>query len=299
MALHLEKETSDALKEEASRRDAAFEPTPELVECARRYRIADSHCHIYPSKIAVKASAAVGVFYDIPMYAGSGDADTLLANGSAIGVERYVVCSVATTLPQVDSINRFIAGQCTEHPEFIGLGAWHEDVEDVDALLDSCEELGLAGIKVHPDFQKVGLDDPRLLRLVAALDERGMHILIHMGDVRYDYSSPAKLAAILEKRPTLKVDAAHYGGFSEWDESMRVLAGSPAYYDVSSSQMFLTPEERLQLVETFGIDKLMFGVDFPMWNHAAEFARCMEIDLSEAEREALFYGNFARFYGVD
>ena len=298
MALSLTREGSEQLKEEASRREAAFEPTPELLARARDYRIADSHCHIYPSKIAVKASAAVGVFYDIPMYAGSGDSETLLKNGSLIGVERYIVCSVATKLEQVDSINRFIAYECAQHPEFIGLGAWHEDVPDVDALLDSVAELGLKGIKVHPDFQRVGLDDPSLRRLIAAIDERGMRILIHMGDVRYDYSTPAKLAAILERHDTLKVDAAHYGGFSVWDESMRVLAGSPAYYDVSSSQMFLTSEERATLVEAFGIDKLMFGVDFPMWNHAAEFARCMEIDLTEEERQALFYGNFARFYDV-
>ena len=276
--------------------DDTLELTPELAEAASRSRIADCHCHIYPSKIAEKASDAVGVFYELPMYAKVGDADTLVANGSQIGVERYLVCSVATTLPQVESIGKFIASECAKHPEFIGLGAWHEDVEDVDALLDTVAERGLLGIKVHPDFQKVSLDDPSMLKLIAAIDERGMRLMLHMGDPRYEFSAPEKLARILERYDTLKVDAAHFGGWGEWDNAVSVLAGSPAYCDLSSSLGFLEPEDTLALIEAYGADKIMFGVDFPMWNHVAEFSRVMALGLDDATLQDIFYNNFARFY---
>lgn len=276
--------------------DDTLDLTPELAEAASRFRIADCHCHIYPSKIAAKASDAVGVFYELPMYAKVGDADTLVANGSQIGVERYLVCSVATTLPQVDSIGRFIQAECAAHPEFIGLGAWHEDVEDVDALLDTVAERGLLGIKIHPDFQKVSLDDPRMLKLFAAIAERGMRIMIHMGDPRYEFSAPAKLARVLERYDTLKVDAAHFGGWGEWDNAVPALAGSPAYYDLSSSLGFLEPEDTLALIDAYGADKIMFGVDFPMWNHVAEFSRVLALGLDDATLQDIFYNNFARFY---
>lgn len=278
------------------RLDDTFEMTPELVEASKRFRIADCHSHIYPSKIAGKASDAVGIFYELPMFAKVGDSDSLIANGSQINVERYLVCSVATTLPQVDSIGRFIQSECEKHPEFVGLGAWHEDVEDVEALLDTVTERGLVGIKIHPDFQKVSVDDPRMIKLFAALAERGMPVMVHMGDPRYDFSSPKKLARILERYDTLKVDAAHFGGWGEWENAVEVLAGSPAYYDVSSSLAFLGPEDALKLIEAYGSDKIMFGVDFPMWNHVAEFSRMMAIDLDDDTMQDILYNNFARFY---
>ena len=276
----------------------AFELTEELEDEARSFKIADAHCHIYPAKIAVKAARAVGAFYDQPMNSISGDAETLIEHGGRIGCSRYLVCSVATSLSQVDSINRFIARECTEHPQFVGLGAWHEDVSDLDALLDQIEYLGLKGVKVHPDFQKVAIDDPRLVSLYSALSERGLCILMHMGDARYDYSAPSKLARILERFDKLKIDAAHLGGWQRWDEAYSCLKGSQAYYDISSSAAVIGVERAAEIAHGYGADKLMFGSDFPMWNHAAEFARTMQLGFERSELEGVFYGNFSKFYGL-
>ena len=274
-----------------------YEITDEVREKASELRIADSHCHIYPAKIAVKATAAVGSFYEIDMHADAGDSETLIANGSVIGVERYIVCSVATKLEQVDSIDRFIAAECAAHPEFVGLGAWHEDIEDNEALLDRTQELGLVGIKIHPDFQKVDIDDPRLMPLYAGLEERGMPILIHMGDNRYEFSAPEKLARVLERYDRLKVDAAHFGGWQSWRRAYSCLRGSNAYFDTSSSLPFIEPEEAAEMVRGYGIDKMMFGVDFPMWNHSAEFARFLALGLTDEEMAPICYDNCATLYG--
>ena len=73
----------------------------------KKYRIIDAHCHIYPQKIAAKAVVAIGNFYDIPM-TGDGTANSLIEKGAAVGVERYVVHSTATTVHQVRSINDYI-----------------------------------------------------------------------------------------------------------------------------------------------------------------------------------------------
>lgn len=276
-----------------------LELTPELAEAARKYRIADTHCHIYPEKIAVKATKSITSFYDgLEMYCDSGDTDSLIAQGSTIGCSRYVVCSVATSISQVDSINRFIAGECRKHPEFVGLGAWYKDVDDIDALLDQIEELGLHGVKVHPDIQQVDIDDPRLLSLYSALSERGLVLLIHMGDPRYDYSAPSKLAKVLEKFDDLKVDAAHFGGWQRWDEAYSCLRGSQAYFDLSSSIMYLGAEKASEIAHGYGADRIMFGCDFPMWNHVAEFSRTLQLGFTEEELQMVFYDNFARLYGM-
>lgn len=89
--------------------------------------IIDFHAHIYPDKIARKATENVGHFYGIPMD-NVGNVNTLLAVGRRAGVTGYVVHSVATTPEQVPSIHSFIASQCLEHEELTGFGAFHPDL---------------------------------------------------------------------------------------------------------------------------------------------------------------------------
>ena len=43
--------------------------------------------------------------------------------GTAVGFDKFLVCSVATKVEQVGSINRFIAAKCEKYPKFVGLGA--------------------------------------------------------------------------------------------------------------------------------------------------------------------------------
>ena len=86
------------------------------------YRAADAHAHIYPGKIAEKATEIVGRFYDRPM-AEVGLPHVLNEEGTAVGFDKFLVCSVATKVEQVGSINRFIAAKCEKYPKFVGLGA--------------------------------------------------------------------------------------------------------------------------------------------------------------------------------
>lgn len=266
---------------------------------AQQYRIADAHAHVYPPKIAAKATAAVGEFYGIPMYNREGTSEVLLAQGAEIGVERYLVCSVATTVKQVDSIAHFIAEECKAHPQFLGLGAYHVEVQDHEALLDQVEELGLKGLKIHPDFQRFDIDDPRMIPVYRSLVERDLMILIHMGDARYDFSAPRRLASVLEQVPDLKVLAAHLGGHRAWDEAVKVLRGANLYFDESSSLAFLTPEKARDIILHFGTDRVLFGVDFPMWDHAEELNRFLALGLDEEANQDVLYNNFARLFRLE
>ena len=56
--------------------------------------IIDFHCHIYPSKIAAKASKSVGDFYNYPMK-WTGLPEELIESWSKIGVDKYVILPVA------------------------------------------------------------------------------------------------------------------------------------------------------------------------------------------------------------
>ena len=260
-------------------------------------RVSDAHTHIYPDKIAEKATAAVGAFYDIPM-SRIGMSEALLAAGQKNGTDRYLVCSVATKPEQVASINTYIAGECAKHPAFVGLGALHHQLQDPLASIEHACELGLRGFKVHPDFQKFNIDDPALLPVYRILAARKLPILFHMGDNRYDYSAPIRLARVLDRVPDLRCIGAHFGGYRRWREAERVLRGADLYFDTSSSLPYLGKEEALEIIHVYGADRMFFGTDFPMWDPKEELDRFLALDLPVEEAEKILYGNFAAFFGL-
>lgn len=262
------------------------------------YRAADTHAHIYPGKIAEKASDSVGSFYDMHMN-NVGMPHVLSQRGKEAGIDKFLVSSVATKLAQVRSINDFIERKCSEYPEFVGLAAWHSDVEDIFAELDDIQQRGLKGIKLHPDFQNFYIDDEKMLPFYSEADRRGLIILFHVGDSRTEFSSPRRLMNVLEKLPDFTCIAAHLGGYTEWDEARQALHGTNVYVDTSSSLFALTKDQALRSIEHFGIDKTMFGTDFPMWNPKEELDRFFDLGLSEEDNRKILYDNFARLFRLD
>ena len=67
-------------------------------EIYEKYEIIDAHAHIFPEKIAEKATENVGRFYDLHMD-GCGMSENLIKGGDTIGVSEYLVRSPSTVLP--------------------------------------------------------------------------------------------------------------------------------------------------------------------------------------------------------
>ena len=262
----------------------------------KQYRIIDAHCHIYPEKIAAKAVAAIGRFYGKEMEE-DGTPDSLVKEGESIGVEKYVVHSTATTVHQVRAINDYIFSEMQRHPEFIGFMTLHNEMTDeaIEQEVELALSRGMKGVKLHPDFQKFNIDDAENLYRVTA---GKLPVLLHMGDVRYDYSSPLRLEKMAKKYPEQIFIGAHFGGYSVWDKVGCLKDLPNVYFDTSSSLAFLDKSRAADLIRSFGFERYMFGTDFPMWKHKEELDRFLSLPLTEEEREAILYGNAARLLGV-
>lgn len=260
--------------------------------------VIDAHSHIYPAKIASKASDAVGDFYHVNMAAPVASAEALLAACEGTPITHHLVHSVATTPGQVETINTFIADQCVAHPEFIGFATMHQDYVDMEGEIERAIELGLKGVKIHPDTQKVDMDDPRLMRLYEIIEGR-LPIVIHTGDYRYDYSHPRRLKKILRAFPNLVVDAAHFGGWSVFDYALEYLEDERCYVDTSSALEFLGPRRTVELVRAYGVERVMFGSDFPMWSPATEYNMLAAMPFTPEEFEKITWKNAMRFIGEE
>lgn len=260
-------------------------------------KIIDIHAHIYPQKIAEKASEAIGNFYDIPM-SYDGTVPTLLGAGKKAGIDLFVVHSVATEAKQVESINDFIAQTANESAgRIIGFATMHPDYEHIDKEIDRIDSLGLKGVKIHPDFQKFCIDSTEAFRIYEVIEGR-LPILIHTGDYRYNYSKPKSVLNALKRFPKLQVIGAHFGGWSEWEEGCETLAGSTAYVDTSSSLYALKPEQANRLIHKIGVDHVLFGTDYPMWDPAEELERLGQVGLTEEETEKILHLNAERLLGL-
>lgn len=252
--------------------------------------IIDAHTHIFPEMIAKKASLNIGNFYGIPM-AHNGTREKLLEEGTAAGIDKFLIHSVATTPKQVQSINSFIAKSVELYPDrFIGFMTLHPESENLKEEFNWGIEHGLQGVKLHPDFQEFDLNSEKA-KEIYKLAEGKCPVLIHMGDYRTQYSKAEKLAPLFDEFPKLDIIAAHFGGYSEWENAAAYLSLTRAYVDTSSSLFELSPKKVRELINIYTPERVIFGTDYPMWDACDEMRRWEDIPLTEEERELIFHKN--------
>ena len=261
--------------------------------------IVDVHTPVYPDKISQKATESVGQFYNIPMEALEGSVGRLMALREGTDITHNVVCSVAVKPATVTSINDFISRSCSEWEGLIGLAAMHQDFENPEAELIRAKELGLRGVKLHPDTQRANMDDPRFLKVYEICERLGLALLVHCGDYRYDFSHPSRVKRIIHEFPQLRVCAAHFGGWSVQDLALEYLEDENCFLDMSSSMRYLGPRRTRELCEIYGADRMMFGSDFPMWNPGSELEKFRALGFSEAEYEKMCWHNAERWLDVE
>ena len=266
-------------------------------------KVIDMHAHIYPDKVAAKASVAITDYFALsapPCHYGS--VGELVAVMERAGLDYAMVCSAATTPHQVESINRFIAAQCRENPAFIPCGTLHADYENYRAELAWLRENGIHGVKIVCEFQHFALDDERLFPMFEEMEKHDMFLFAHMGDPRVNLSGPHRMLPVATTFPKLRCIAAHLGNWDDWDiGKIRPLAGlSNVYTDISSSFGYVaTAQEREHLkavMDEYDPTHVFFGSDYPVWCPEKEVARAVALGFDRERLEDILFNNFARFY---
>lgn len=263
----------------------------------KQINIIDAHSHVYPDNLAERATNSVGEFYGVTM-AGNGSVAGYQEQQQVSSITRSIIMSVALKADYVPTINNFIAAAAAENPSLIGFATMHHDFPNIEDEVERALSLGLMGFKIHPDSQQVNADDPRMMRLYAAIEGR-VPITIHSGDYRYDYSHPRRIREILHTFPNLTVNAAHFGGWSVYDLAVEYLEHERCFMDLSSAQVFLGPRRTRELIEIYGANRILFGSDFPMANPADELERLEAAMLDEKSRELILSKNAEAFVGFD
>ena len=261
-------------------------------------KIADVHAHIFPDALAEKATHSISAFYGASEPPRPASLSRLLDEHREAQITCGVVCNSATSPSQVRHINDFLAEAVREHPQYIGFGSVYPGMPGVEEELDRMLELGLRGIKIHPDFQKLAIDAPEGVETYRAIARRNLPVLFHMGDARSDLSSPERLLNLMRQVPDLRPIAAHFGGWQTWQHAYEHPLPDPVVYDTSSTTPLVDREFILRMLDRYGEDRMLFGTDFPMWKPAQMVAQFHALGLGRDTEEKIFYGNFARYFGL-
>ena len=237
----------------------------------------------------------------------------------AAGITHTVLVQAAPTVNETE----YMLGVADTAPEVAGVVGWIDFEDPTDATT-------LARLASHPKFLGVRPmiqnieDDDWMLRddiqwAFKALVDQGL-TFDALGFPRH----LANFLTILKRYPDLNcvVDhcmkpriAAHSSAsFEAWADGMRRIASeTSACCKLSGLVTEARPDWTVEalrpyanhVLEVFGADRVMWGSDWPVCRLRSEYedwhsaALTLTESLSDAERDAVFGGNAARFYGLE
>lgn len=256
--------------------------------------VIDFHTHTFPEKIAKASIESLAKCSGITPHT-DGTAEGLKRSMEESGVALSVVLPVVTKPSQFETVNRVAAKICEEGGGLLSFGGIHPDCADIRRKMRELKSLGLKGVKIHPAYQKVYIDDIRYLRILEAATEQGLIVSVHAGvDIGLPvpvYAAVEKIARAVKETAPEKLVLAHLGGWKEWNAVEEMLAGENVYLDTAFLEDYIDDEQLLRIIEKHGADKILFGTDCPWSGQKESIERIEKLPLSEAEKKMIFEGN--------
>ena len=187
---------------------------------------------------------------------------------------------------------------------FINLDPLQDEVSITDELMDRVSNHGAKGIKLHPGSQWFYPNDARLWPAYRTAQENGVPVVFHAGQFAgpIPYSQPKNFVDVLDSFPDMTLVMAHIGsGYQH--EALEMSKTYPnLQFDCSAIISHTTPDSELTeqrltaLIKEIGVERVMFGSDFPWYDPADSLERLLRMDFSEEEKQLLLCENAIRIY---
>lgn len=268
-------------------------------------KIIDFHTHIFPDRIAVKTVDFLAERGGIPAYA-NGTLTDIQAKADEANVTLSISLPVLTRPESFDSILSFAKavneGRERGEHRIMSFAGIHPDCEDIEGKMAKVKESGCKGVKLHPDYQQIFIDDERMLRIFNAAIDEDLIVVTHTGlDVGYPectHSTPERTARALDKlKGEPKLILAHMGGCRMHEEVYEVLAGRNVYFDTAFVLDEMEENIFLKTLEKHGADKIVFASDCPWKTPKRIYDKLLSYGLSEEVQAKILYQNAERLLG--
>ncbi|MDO8211705.1 amidohydrolase family protein [Conexibacter sp. CPCC 206217] len=189
---------------------------------------------------------------------------------------------------------------------FAGINVRYLSEAESVAEIDAVAALGARGIKLIPPSMRLYPDDPLLWPVYRRCAELGLPILSQSGRGGGEppqpgadhYGRPRYYDEVLRSFPELTLILAHMGLGYEEDVVQLTAAHANVHTDTSLRLSRLgragnpTPAELVRLIRRIGVDRTLFGTNYPFVDPRAYRERLQALPLSARERELIAYRNF-------
>lgn len=244
--------------------------------------IIDFHTHAFPDAVAAKAIPSLENAGDIKAFT-SGTVQSLLASMDKAGIDKSVICSIATKPEQFDAI--LVWSQAVSSERLVPLPSIHPDDPDYVEKVHTVHEKGFKGIKMHPYYQEFSLDEKRLTPFYEALTETGLLFVVHCGfDIAFPRTrcaDPAQILKLHKNFPDLRLVATHFGGWDVWEEVEELLIGKDIFMEISFALQYLSPGKAKQMLNSHPPEYLLFGSDSPWVDQKEYLEKLYALHLNE------------------
>ena len=188
---------------------------------------------------------------------------------------------------------------------------------------------GARGIKLHPGMFSFFPDDEAMWPMYEKCQELGLPVLadsgpwpvqhvltefpspvgVKMAQEPIDYAEPKNWEPVAEAFPRLTIILAHLGS-AWWDERVELAQKYPnVYFDTSqgfsapdrvpcSPHRGLAEEDAVRVFRKIGVERIMFGTDFPAIAPQPQLEQILRLPLTDEEKRMVFSENAKRILGI-
>nr|WP_010681125.1 amidohydrolase family protein [Acetivibrio cellulolyticus] len=250
--------------------------------------IIDFHVHCFTDELAPKAVPQLAKRAKIEARL-DGTVNSIKESMKKAGIDKSVVLSIATKPSQTEKINTWSSS--IQDDSIVAFGSVHPENENWRDELLRLKEMGIKGIKLHPDYQKFFVDDIKMYPIYELAVDLGLVILFHAGmDIGLPYpyhATPERLRSVIDAFPEGKFVAAHMGGFSYWDGVEEYLVGTGIYLDTSYSVRVMGEEQVRRIINNHGYRKILFATDSPWGDQSEEVEKIREFSFDPDVEKAI------------
>lgn len=277
--------------------------------------IVDAHVHIFPPNMIVRRETLLeqdpwfGVAFGHPR-ARMTTAEDLIASMDKAGVDISIVVGWPWSTNELCAEhNNYLAESAQRWPDRIRwLGIFNPVADGAIEEITRCADMGASGYgELNADGQGFSWSDPNhfqdAITTIASLD---LPVMTHTSEpVGHIYpgkgfAHPQDILAAIETVPIAKWVLAHWGGGLPFYELMPEvkLACTNVTYDSAATSFLYDPQIFRRVIDLVGVEKVLFGSDWPVLAQGRLIKRIQEAGLSDDELAAVLGGNALRIYGI-
>jgi predicted TIM-barrel fold metal-dependent hydrolase len=280
----------------------------------------DCHCHIFTKRIVENVRSRTVMVEELKLNVAGAlkRTEPQRLEKSAEDNHMDVCLLLPTAQPEkVREENDLFAGLVNGFNRIRSLATLHPMMRDLCGEIERMYDLGVRGFKFSSFSQRFNVMSDEVELMLAHIERLGQSrgfapALVfdtftqadtYFGAQPEFLTLPAMLGKLASRRLGINFVGAHMGGLLYDFDGLRreLLPGPNLYLDTSNAAHTLTEDQFIELLKIHGASQILFGTDWPWFDHASELTKITGLmtraAYTDAERAAALGGNARRLFG--